>query len=299
MSLIYLYSYKLPVQLSMTDHRAPNYNRPMYNYNVTVYKNNYNIIDLVIRNNDRKPVSLIGCVLQVIIQHTQSNIIILEKNADITDDINGRAQIVLSADDTRNWSLGGYQYNVKITRPNKGQEFLYVDINNNATGTFDLVDSVGSSFIAAKTITFDKLTNITRDWDNISPYLVSGAISATNDIGNTAGLFSVAVYQNLWRGTFKVQASLSNLSPTDKSWFDVELFPGITQQYFDGTMSSPTCFNFSMNVRWIKFIVFPDSINVTGPDITNNTINNSTNFINGVNTSLPSNEFTKIVYKIS
>ena len=301
MSLVYLYTYKLPVQLSMTDHRAPNYNRPMYNYNVSVYKKNYNIIDFVVRNNDRKPVKLVDCKMSVIITHVFSKTVVLEKSAQITDEINGRAQLILTADDVRNWSLGGYQYNIKLTRPNRGQEFLYVDINSNAVGLFELFDGVGGDFIPSTTLKFADLTNITPDWDSMEshPAMVSGAIPAANEVGNTSGLFSIAVYQNTWMGTFKVQGSLDNLSPTDRSWFDVEILPGITEYLFDGTTTAPVGFSFSMNLRWIRFLVTPSPNNVTGPDITNGIVNNSTNYLNGVNISGTIGIFDKIIYKIS
>ena len=299
MSLVYLYTYKLPVQLSMTDNRAPNYNRPMYNYNVSVYKKNYNIIDFVVRNNDRKPVSLVACTMSVIITHVFSKTVVLEKPAQITDEVNGRAQLVLNSDDVRNWSLGGYQYNIKMTRPNRGQEFLYVDINSNATGTFELFDGVGGDFIPSKTLMFAELTNITPSWDGIQPAMVSGAIQAANDVGNTSGLFSIAVYQNTWMGIFKVQGGLDNLSPTERSWFDVEIFPGISEYRFDGTTTAPIGFSFSMNLRWIRFLVTPSPSNVTGPDITNGIVNNSANYLNGVNISGTIGIFDKIIYKIS
>lgn len=301
MSLVYLYAYKLPVQLSMTDNRAPNYNRPMYNYNVSVYKNNYNIIDFVVRNNDRKQVKLVDCKMSVIITHVLSQTVVLEKGVQITDEVNGRAQLVLTADDVRNWSLGGYQYNIKLTKPNRGQEFLYTDINSNAVGVFELFDAVGGDFIPSSVIKFADLTNFTPNWDAMgsNPAMVSGAIPASNQIGNTAGLFSIAVYQNKWMGKFKLQGSLDNLSPTDRSWFDVEIMPGITDYYFDGTTSLPIGFSFSMNLRWIRFVVIPSPNNVTGPDITNNTINSSTNFLNGVNISGTIGIFDKIIYKIS
>ena len=273
MSLIYLYSYNLPVQVYLTNHSAPNYNRPMYNYNVSIYKNNYNVIDFVVRNNDRKPVALIGCELTIIIQHTASNIVVLEKVAKTTDEVNGRAQVELTADDIRNWSLGEYQYNIRISHPSGRQEFLYTDVNNNTIGVFTLYDSVGSSFIPATELTFEKLTNTTNNWDNPHPYYISGAISASNAVGNTDGLFSIVVYQDSWMGDFKVQGSLENLSPTDKSWFDIDLYPGISTANFDGSTTSPTAFSFCINVRWIRFIVDPK---------TNNT-----------------GKFIKIVYKLS
>lgn len=258
-----MYAYRLPVQLSLTDHNSPlTYNRPMYTYNTRVYKNNDNIIEFVVRNNDRLPVRLIGADMSMIIQHVATQTVVLEKSLQITDEINGRAQVVLTADDTRDWSLGNYQYNIRIKRNQGGKEVLYFDVNNDAFGSFDLFDGVGGTFIPPVTLLGSQLTNITPNWDNMHPSLVSGAIDATNDAGNQRGLFTIAIYQTNWMGTFKVQGSLQNLSPTETSWFDIELYPGITSQHFDGTVSSPLGINFAINVRWIRFIADFDANNL-------------------------------------
>ena len=263
MSVVYLYSYKLPVQLMMTDYRGGNNNMPTVNYSVTVYRNNFNTIEFVVRNNDRKPVKLVDCQLNVIIKNTSSGTVVLEKAAFLTDETKGRAQLLLTPDNTRNWPIGGYEYNIQVKKPDSpSHEFLYFDVNNNATGTFELRDSVGGSLIPAQTMLASQLTPITTDWDEMNLVLTSGAIPANNQVGNNAGLFSVVVYQHNWKGSFRVQGSLENLAPTERSWFDIELFPGIVRHQFDGTVTSPVCFNFSLNVRWIRFRATPEPVNI-------------------------------------
>lgn len=262
MSLIYLYRYKLPVQLSMTDHRAPNYNRPMINYNTKVYKNNFNTIDLVIRNNDRRPVRLVDCQLSMLIEHSATKTLILEKACSVTDELKGRAQIVLTPDDTANWSLGGYNYMVKLTRPYESQEFLSTDINNNAFGNFELLDSVGGVFVPAETLLGNELTPITVDWDGRDTHLVSGAIPAANTVGNNSGLFTIVFYQTQWQGRFRVQASLENLAPTERSWFTMELQPGVTEDYYNGQITGLRSYSFTLNCRWIRFVCIPDPVNM-------------------------------------
>ena len=258
MSLIYLYSYKLPVQMVLFDPKVRNNNMPSVNYAVKVYKNNFNTVEFVVRTNDRKPVKLIDCQLMVTIKNVNSDTVVLEKAVKVTDELNGRAQLALTPDNTRNWPVGGYSYNISIKRPNHpGSEFLYVDIDNNATGSFDLYDSVSGTLIPATTLMAHELTPITTDWDEMSLNLISGAIAAHNQVGNDSGLFSIAVYQNQWSGTFGVQGSLSNLAPTDRSWFDITFADGTTSFLFDGTIVSPTPFNFAINTRWIRFVFVP------------------------------------------
>lgn len=236
---------------------------PSVNYNIKVYKNNYNAIDFVVRNNDRKPVQLINSQLSVVIRNASTRTVVMEKAVVVTDEIKGRAQLVLAPDDTRNWPVGGYEYNIQVVHPNSpAPEFLYLDIANNATGTFQVLESVGGNLIPAQTFLASQFTPVTNDWDAMILTLISGAIPANNQVGNNAGLFSVVVYQQHWKGKFKVQGSLENLAPNEASWFDIPISFDGEVFYFNGSISSPTCFNFAMNLRWIRFVAIPDSVNL-------------------------------------
>ena len=254
MSVVYLYSYKLPVALSETNHRAPNWNRPMQQYSTLIYKNNNNLIDFVVRNNDRKPVKLVDCLLDVVIQNTSTLETVLEKRAQVTDEVKGRAQLSITSSETVNWPLGGYKFMVKITRPGKSQEMLYVDINNEVAGELTLLPGVGGDLVPAQTIQSTQFTSEIINWDTQESRNFSGALPAENQVGSNTGFFTVVIYTTQWRGWFKVQASLANLAPTDAQWFDVEIRP-LTREYAsDGTHSQPQAFNFVINARWIRFV---------------------------------------------
>jgi hypothetical protein len=245
----------------------------MYNYELKVYKNNHNLIDFVIRDNDRKPVRLIDCRIDVIVQNTETGRTVLEKQAKVTDEVKGRAQLSITAGETTNWLLGGYEYNVKVTRPGGAQEFLYQDTMNSAKGGFNLLPAVGGELIPAQTIQAAQFTPMTFQWLENDDWYVSGALAAYNQVGANTGLFNVAIYTSAWEGEFKIEASLENLAPTEKSWFPVPLValqPGlrITPQ-----SASPQCYGFSVNAQWIRFMYQPHINNV--------------------------GEFVKVVYKIS
>jgi hypothetical protein len=258
MSVIYLYSYKLPIQLSETNRGAPNYNRPMYNYNIKLYKNNHNVIDFVVRNNDRKPVTLFDARLTVVIQNALSGQVVLEKAACVTNEREGRAQVSITASETEMWDLGGYFYNVKIARPNKGQEFLYVDLTDNAVGSFELLPPVGGLLVPSQSLDSSQFTPISENWLDKDTWFSTGAFPSANQVGVNNGTFSVAVYHDQFKGSFRAQASLQNLAPTEKSWFDMPLLVGQNQIQILPATPSPRAFVFVMNVRWIRFQYRPD-----------------------------------------
>jgi len=256
MSVVYLYHYKLPVQLSQTDHGAPNLSRPMYNYHIKLYKNNHNRVDFVIRNNDKKPVKLLDCVVSVTIQHVESGQTYLQKTAAVTDEIKGRAQLYVSPTECVGWPLGGYTFTVSLRKPGYQDEYLFVDVNNHVQGEFELLDTLGHELIPAQEIKAEQFTPVILDWDTQLQVYRSGALPARNQVGQHSGFHTCVVYTRNWRGTFQVEASLQNLAPTDDSWFTVPL-NGEANHVF--TSESPSCqpFNFGLNARWIRFTYAP------------------------------------------
>lgn len=254
MSVVYLYSYQLPVALSDTRGIAPNWNRPMQQYPTNIYKNNNNLIHFVVRNNDRKPVKLVDCRLTVIVQNTDTLETVLEKPAQVTDEVKGRAQLVITSTDTNNWPLGGYKFSVRIHRPNMAEELLYVDVNNATAGELTLLPSVGGDLISAQQITAEQFTSEIVDWDTQESKNYSGAFKAENVVGSNAGQFTVVLYSHNWKGWFQVQVSLSNLAPEPTAWSTVNLVPAQVEYYSEGDSHQPRAFNFAVNARWVRFV---------------------------------------------
>jgi hypothetical protein len=256
MSVVYLYHYKLPVQLSQTDHGAPNLSRPMYNYHIKLYKNNHNRVDFVIRNNDKKPVKLLDCVIQVTIQHVESGQTYLQKMAEVTDEIRGRAQLYVSPTECAGWPLGGYQFTVQLRKPGYQDEFLFVDVNNHVQGEFELLETLGSELIPAQEIVATQFTPQIVDWDTQQQVYRTGALPARNPVGQHAGFYSLAIYTQSWRGRFRVEASLQNLAPTDDSWFTVPV-QGAADVMIMPNSAPVIPINFGVNARWIRFTYEP------------------------------------------
>lgn len=261
MSVVYLYSYVLPVALTDIRLGSPNWNRAMQQYPTLIYKNNHNLIHFVVRNNDRKPVKLVDCVLDVVIQNTSTLETVLEKRAQITDEVKGRATLSITSSETQNWNLGGYKFQVKITRPGQHQEFLYQDMYNQVAGELTLLPGVGGELQPSGMIRVDEFHTQIVDWDTQESRRFSGAIWAENQVGQNTGLFTVVIYSHMWQGRVQVQASLNNLSPEDQAWFPVEVKPGKTELIFDGSHSQPLAITFATNARWIRFVVWDDDRN--------------------------------------
>jgi hypothetical protein len=159
--------------------------------------------------------------------------------------------------------LGGYIYNVKITRPGGAQEFLFVDVANSVTGNFDLLPAVGGELVPAQSILGSQFTPTSFDWDTYDDWQLSGALAAYNQVGAHTGSFTIAIYTTNWDGQFRVQASLQNLAPTDKSWFWVPLVAGTNALTITNTSAAVQSYGFTLNAQWIRFM-FKAGINNLG-----------------------------------
>ncbi len=137
-----------------------------------------------------------------------------------------------------------------------------MDLADSATGTFELLPAVGGILVPSTTIASEQFTPVTFDWDENTTYRLTGAQPAVNAVGTNTGFFTVAIYTTNFLGRFRCQASLQNLAPTEKSWFDVELFPGVTEIHINPSSSSPQAFNFTLDAQWIRFLYIADIDNL-------------------------------------
>jgi hypothetical protein len=257
MSLVTLYTYSLPIQLWLTDPlSAPNQSGPMYNYPINIYKNSSNKLDIVVRNNDRQYVKLIGCKIDFVFQYAETDDTVLIKRAKITDEINGRAQLVLAPGDTENWLVGGYIFQVKITQPDGSSSFLYQDFASNTVGNCQVLPSVGSELLPARQIVGTAFTPTSFDWDMNTVWYCTGALAMGN-MGDRTSLITEVVYTTNWHGYVWFQASLDNLSPRDASWFTLQPSPAQDTLEIKPDQMGPICVNFNLNAQWIRVLYRP------------------------------------------
>lgn len=268
MSRVYLYKFKDYVQLSQTLATVPNINLPMITYNTKLYKGVTNTIDFSIRNNDRKPINIVGYMLRAQIRrvNTVTNAkappdIILEKNLVIVDECKGKAKLVLEPGETEHWDPGAYFYTIKTINQDNQAEVLYFDINKDSIGSFELLEGLASSLIPAIEILGKKFTTEPVSWDFNTKYVTSAFPGDAQEM-RAAGTHTIIAYTTRWTGKFWIEGSLTNEAPLPSEWFRIPL--SAEHEYFefiDDTNTAPKLFNFTMNLYWIRFIYEPAAQN--------------------------------------
>lgn len=269
MATVILFKYKEYIQLTQADKNVPNINLPMIQYNTKVYKGVTNTIDFLVKNNDRKPVRIVGLTLiaQIRAINSPTNAkappdILLEKELEIIDETKGKAKLVLTPGEIDDWMAGSYRFTIKTINTSNETELLYTDINKETWGSFELMEGMASSLIPPIVIDGKKFTETPVDWD-LRTKMVTGAIPGDAQASRATGTHTVVVYTNKWTGKFWIEGSLTNEPPLPNEWFKIPLTAEHDYYEFtDNTNTAPKLFNFTMNLYWIRFVYYPDVQNI-------------------------------------
>lgn len=269
-----LFKFKEYVQLWQTGAHSLNTNNPMIQYNTKIYKGVTNTIEFVIRNNDRRPINLVGYQIEALIQRVEDPELLLTKCVTATDERAGKAELLLLDIDINNWLSGYYKYSIRLTDINGKQEYLYTDINRSTCGTFELIEGMSVALSPALEISGNKFSSLPAS-GMPSPYGVSspyadysniwatGALKGDAQSNKASGMHTIVVYTNKrFFGKLWIQGSLSLMAPADTDWFNIPL-TGETDFFVYHHKDSPKIkvFNFTGNYYWIRVFYKPDSNN--------------------------------------
>jgi hypothetical protein len=268
MATVYLYRYREYIQLVQADRSVPNINMPMIIYDTKVYKGVTNTIEFVIRNNDRKPISLVGFSLTAQIRRVDniSNAatypeVLLEKPLVPIDETAGKYKMILDPEDVEDWPTGYYRYNIRTVDVNGRVELLYTDINKSTWNAFELIEGIASSIVPAIRIDADKFTP-TPVGEEPAIIWRSSAMPGDSQAQRASGTHTFSVYTDRWLGKIWVEGSLSNDPPRERDWFRVPL--DIKEDYFEytkNTMADIKLINFTMNLYWVRFSFQESTLN--------------------------------------
>ena len=268
MPTVFLYSFKEYVELLQFENNPQLVNWPMTIYDTKLYKGVTNTIDFVIRNNERRPINLVGLSLEAYISTRTTNEIVLQKQVNITVPLQGKAQLTLDPGDVEDLPVGYYNYSIKNVNVNGVGSLYYTDINQSSIGNFELFDGVLRTRIPAIEIQNFQFTK-TPIGNNDDIAFLTGAFPGDAQTERANGMHTVAVYQSKFLGKFFIQASLTNDSPMPSEWFFIPLQPGPDPMYtFDYTNNSgpgPTLFNFDLNAYWVRFGYIPVWTGIDSP----------------------------------
>ncbi len=270
MAAIKLYSFPQVIELIQTDRGVRNNSLSLKDSDFKVYKGSANPIEFIIRDNNRRPVSLAGRTVTITVLNFFTGEAVFQKEADIIDEAKGKILVTFLITETAHWEPCFFKYSFNVDFCDGATiQMLFIDQNHNACGFFEFIDGC----LPQPTVSFRVLreeftaTNIAPPTTTPTVF-ISSAFPGDASFGEDDGLHTVAVYANNFAGKFYVQGSLEEVPEVEeKDWFDIFLTSFTPFFEFgntpgpDDTFTGIEAFNFTGSVRWVRFKFTEDADN--------------------------------------
>lgn len=261
-SVINLYKFPLVIHLQQTDRGIRNENMPYADSDFKAHKGVQTDIDFVVRNNDRKPVNLIGKSVCILILDHESKQQVLRKRLCIRDYTRSLVQLSLLPHEVERLEEGYYDYVVLIENETGSQNILFTNQDQNAAGWFELKGGALPPLpqpIDLNPAIFQPFH--VGEYPGGSTRYASQTLAGDAKLGFGDGVHTFVLYLNNFSGKVWVEASIEESTPTnDLDWFYVHLTPNQFDLIFYGE-SGLRPFNFNVNARWVRFVFEPNELN--------------------------------------
>ena len=253
--------YQIPQVIQTTRAGATGVNSSTNRIDFFLSKNVTNEIEFLLKDIDRKPISLVNKTLILYVVDTTTQTLKLQKTLQSINEVRGHCRLTVAPSDIAEWELGHYSYSLVMQRDDQSQVLLYTDQNRAAYGFLEVKPGPLPTPFEPIVLTDELFAHATYGV-NVQPvggikYRVTGGYPGAAQRDNRLGMHTCAIYTTNFKGAFKVQASLDNSVPTeDYGWFDVE---DSTVMFDEKT--GITSLKFVGSFMWVRFIYVNDPTN--------------------------------------
>jgi len=215
-------------------------NMPLNTLRKTIYKGTDNVLGFEVKNQDRKPVSLLGKAVMINIMQIRTGKLLVQRRAELVKAENGIFEIVIFANDLIDLDPGIYQMSAVLFSKDGLAQALYTSSNRSAALEIELVDGAYPMFTPSTLVRFTPVSN----------YFVSQPIPSNILRNDSSVNHTIQVVTTNFKGEFSVRGTLDytassiNYSPIafDQNGSSVITFDGVN--HVQG-------FNFNGSFRWI------------------------------------------------
>ncbi len=236
-------------------------NMPFNTTRKTIYKGVDSTLGFDIKNQDRKPINLLGKDVMVNIMQVRTGELIVQRRAIQTNPENGYCEFTVFSSDTIDLDPGLYQLSAVIYDADGKANSLYADNNRRATMEIEILDGAYPKYVSSVECTFTQLGN---SW-------VSQPIASNLQKNDTSTLHTIQIRVSDFKG--KVSALVSLEYDADGNYFPVKFVNDAKEIKFippyvystrpddrwpDSTIEG---WNFIADARWVKIVYTPDPDN--------------------------------------
>ncbi|RYD71764.1 MAG: hypothetical protein EOP84_24315, partial [Verrucomicrobiaceae bacterium] len=214
MSVVHVYNIPQVVILC-TGTGANTMNFPVSRTDIKLSKNVENVIDIYVRDIDRKPTAP-GGILTLRILDRKNHRVVVSAPLLLVDAKKVQYTATISGLDLIEVDIGYYDYVVSYTAPNGLESLLFTDRDRTETATAEIRQGPFPSYVDAVALSKDAM--LSRDETTLYSEPLDGAAR----VRNVSGISSLLVLGNHYTGTITVQALLDAMPTNDDTqWFDV------------------------------------------------------------------------------
>lgn len=259
-NVVDLYDIRQSVMITVTttNDNGRTLNMPLNSCDFKIYKNSPNVIEFVVKNNDRKPVNILGKTLTIYVI-AENGEKLLEKQLKNINTTKGKALLELAPNDTTLWNLGFTKYSIQITNEENKNNLLYVNDLFDAGGFFEVMPCQSIQMISDVVITYDHYTPHRREMSPEPTYYVSSPIKTSSQYRYTNPLTTVEITCENYSGRLFLEGCIHKQiieGGWDKISFDDK--DESILEYHSGLLT------FAINnpdYQWLRIVYQPDNEN--------------------------------------
>lgn len=195
-------------------------NQKVYAKTLQLYKGIDNRIQLVLRNNDQKPVSLLDCTVTFNLLDSATRELVFSRQLQNIYMSKGSATTILEGNLLNDLTAGFYHYSLLVINPEGETQIVYADDNYQAQGKAHVSDNIYGAFIpSVKPVILSYVNNSDTNYQDVA---------YTDQIPTADRVKSRAVYQTIqynctdFSGFITLQATMdANPGVIPANWFNV------------------------------------------------------------------------------
>lgn len=242
--------------ITFVEDNIDTWNLPMNENRFKIFKNSTSVVQFIVRNNDRKPINLVGKALFITINDEFNTKTLLHKGLQIVDAKQGQVKLETSPEDVKCFPLGDLTFNVSI-KENGYERLVHLDQMETARGFLQVEE--GPWVGPRPEQTCDEFTaNLVATVPSTYRFY-STPFSGPAQFSNVEGIQSLSIQCNNYSGKISVYGSLDAVTPTNLSddWFiisinDTSIFD--TKSQYTGN----AYYSFRCMAMWIQVVFDPD-----------------------------------------
>jgi hypothetical protein len=214
----------------------------------TIYKGVDSVLSFDIKNQDRKPVSLLEKDVMVNIMQVRTGELVVQRRAQKVQPEVGFCEVTIFAADIEHLEPGFYQVSAVIYENDGIARSLYTDHNRRATMELEICDGAYPKFAPSTELVF---TEINGSW-------YSQPLKGSMQLNDSNTLHTIQIKVSGFTGVFRTTASIEYNDAS--SYFDCKFIDGSSQITFNNATDIQG-WNFAIASRWVRIIYTPDSSN--------------------------------------